>query len=49
VAQQRLSRDVWDETLVWMVEEQGMAEPESAERETILAFLATYLGIDVPR
>ena len=49
VAQQRLPRDIWDETLVWMVEEQGMAELELAEREAILDYLGTYLGRDVPR
>lgn len=49
VKQQRLSRRVWDETLVWMVEEQGMPEPDPAEREAILEYLSTRLGPDTPR
>ncbi len=49
VVQQRLTREDWDETLVWMVEEQGMPELEPAERELILDYLGTYLGRDVPR
>lgn len=49
VKQQRLSRRVWDETLVWMVEEQGMPEPDPAERAAILDYLSTRLGPDVPR
>ena len=44
VLQQRLSRDVWDETLVWMIEEQGMPAPEAAEYARLLDYLGTYLS-----
>jgi cytochrome c len=44
VLQQRLSRDVWDETLVWMIEEQGMPEPEPDEYTRILDYLGTYVA-----
>ncbi len=46
VTQQGLSRDSWEETLHWMVEEQGMAEPDSDELELMLGYLSTYYGID---
>ncbi len=49
VLQQRLSRVFWDDTLDWMVEEQGMPEPPAAQRETILDYLATYLSPEAPR
>lgn len=49
VLQQRLSRDSWDETLDWMVEEQGMAEPTPEIRRTVLDYLTTHLNPDVPR
>ncbi|MBK5939113.1 c-type cytochrome [Halochromatium roseum] len=45
VTQQGLSRERWDETLEWMVEEQGMAEIEDpAVRDLILDYLATHYG-----
>jgi cytochrome c len=44
VKQQRLSRDVWDKLLDWMVEEQGMAEQTSERRQLILDYLATHFG-----
>jgi cytochrome c2 len=44
VTQQKLTRDAWDETLVWMVEEQGMPEPEAEERGRILDYLGTHLS-----
>jgi len=44
VVQQGLTRDSWDETLVWMVEEQGMPELEPAERDLILDYLAQNYG-----
>ncbi|MEE8274826.1 MAG: hypothetical protein V3R88_09155 [Alphaproteobacteria bacterium] len=47
--QQRLARDIWDETLDWMVEEQDMPEIEAQERATILDYLATYLSATTPR
>lgn len=46
VWQQGLSRDSWDETLDWMVEEQGMAELEGDERSLILDYLSANYGID---
>lgn len=46
VLQQRLYRDVWDETLQWMIEEQGMPEPEPEEYARILNYLGTYLSPD---
>lgn len=44
VQQQGLSRSSWDETLTWMVEEQGMPEPVTEKRERILDYLATHFG-----
>ncbi|MDX1402307.1 MAG: hypothetical protein R3245_10320 [Kiloniellales bacterium] len=44
VKQQGLSRESWDETLVWMVEEQGMPEPDPVERNLILDYLANHYG-----
>ncbi len=45
VTQQGLSRQRWDKTLEWMVEEQGMDEIEStAERDLILDYLAEHFG-----
>lgn len=49
VTQQRLRRDVWDETLTWMVEEQEMPELEADERQVILDYLATFLSDTTPR
>jgi cytochrome c len=49
VSQQRLSRPHWDETLDWMVEEQGMPEIVDEERELVLDYLETHYGEDVPR
>jgi cytochrome c2 len=44
VKQQRLSRDVWDKLLDWMVEEQGMAEQTPERRLLILDYLAANFG-----
>ena len=45
VTQQGMSRDRWDETLEWMVEEQGMAEFEDIEtRDLVLDYLSTHFG-----
>ena len=49
VSQQRLSRIHWDETLDWMVEEQGMPEIEDDERVLILDYLEAHYGEDAPR
>lgn len=40
------SRQIWDELLDWMVEDQGMAEPEPDVRKIMLDYLATHLGED---
>ncbi|HHX8298731.1 TPA: c-type cytochrome [Vibrio diabolicus] len=44
VTQQGLSRQRWDETLDWMIEEQGMDELPGDDREAILKYLSTYYG-----
>lgn len=44
VMQQNLSRRVWDEVLVWMVEKQGMHELPEDEREVILDYLTEHMG-----
>ncbi len=49
VAQQRLSRRVWDEVMEWMVEEQGMPALEDEELAAVLDYLALTYGPDVPR
>ncbi len=46
VTNQRFSRRVWDEVLDWMVDEQGMAELPDEDREVILDYLSTHLGIE---
>lgn len=46
VTNQRFSRRVWDEVLVWMVEDQGMAELPDEDYEVVLDYLATHLGIE---
>ncbi len=48
IAQQGLTREAWDELLVWMVEEQGMPEFDADEREIILDYLATHYNVDRP-
>lgn len=44
VTQQRLTRPVWDDTLDWMVEKQGMPEPAPKERKLILDYLSTHFA-----
>ena len=46
VVQQGLTRDSWEESLVWMVEEQGMPEPDEATWALILDYLAKHYGTD---
>lgn len=48
VAQQGMTRERWDKTLEWMVDEQGMSEIEEPERGLILDYLATHYGPDRP-
>ncbi len=45
VAQQGLSKQRWDETLNWMVDEQGMDELSPDDREAVLVYLSTYYGM----
>jgi hypothetical protein len=40
IMQQGMSRKKWDETLTWMVEEQGMQPMPPDLRETVLDYLA---------
>ena len=49
VTQQGLSRQAWDDTLDWMVEEQGMPKPEKDERALILDYLAEHYGREAQR
>lgn len=49
VAQQRLSRETWDETLDWMISEQGMPRLGTRDRQLILRYLSTHLNSSVPR
>jgi len=45
VTQQGMSRDRWEETLEWMVEEQGMSEfPDAATRTLVLDYLSNHYG-----
>lgn len=44
VMQQRQTADGWSGLLDWMVEKQGMAEPESGARAEIVAYLAREFG-----
>ncbi|UCH49426.1 MAG: cytochrome c family protein [Betaproteobacteria bacterium] len=45
VKQQGLSRSAWDESLEWMVEEQGMTPIEDAAiRDRVLDYLSTHFG-----
>ena len=47
VKQQGLSRASWEESLVWMVEEQGMPPFEDeATRNRVLDYLSTHYGRD---
>jgi hypothetical protein len=41
VAQQRMSRERWDESLTWMVERHNMPKVEGEDREKILDYLAS--------
>lgn len=43
VIQQGLSREAWDETIVWMVEEQEMEPLEAEERKLILDYLSNHI------
>jgi len=44
VKQQGLSRDRWEDTLVWMIEEQGMSRPTDEKWALILDYLSSHFG-----
>jgi len=44
VKQQGLSRDRWEATLVWMIEEQGMSRPTDEKWALILDYLSIHFG-----
>ena len=46
VKQQGLDRESWDESLVWMVEEQEMEPLDPEDRNLVLDYLATHFGRD---
>jgi len=46
VKQQGLSRDAWEETMEWMVEEQGMPELDRDTLDLVIDYLAEHYGID---
>jgi len=46
VVQQGLSRESWEESLEWMVEEQEMEPLEPEDLKLILDYLSTYYGPD---
>ncbi len=46
VKQQGLSREAWEETLDWMVEEQGMPELDGETLALVIDYLAEHYGID---
>ena len=46
VKQQGLSRDAWEETLDWMVEEQGMPELDEETLALVIDYLAEHYGVD---
>ena len=46
VKQQGLSRDAWEETLDWMVEEQGMPELDRDTLDLVIDYLAEHYGVD---
>ncbi|WP_371185615.1 c-type cytochrome [Thalassotalea maritima] len=45
VAQQGLSRDSWDETLQWMIDEQGMEPLDPDDYQAVLDYLSTHYGL----
>ncbi|WP_413717943.1 c-type cytochrome [Silicimonas sp. MF1-12-2] len=48
VAQQGKTREGWDKLFDWMIEEQGMGELTSEDRNTILDYLAENYNTDRP-
>ena len=48
IVQQGQTREGWDDILVWMVEDMGMAELHEEDRDLILDYLGTYYSPDRP-
>ena len=48
IAQQGLTREGWEETLRWMVDEQEMAPLDETQRTRILDYLSTHYNTDRP-
>lgn len=48
IAQQGQTREGWDEILVWMVDEMGMAELYDEDRDQILDYLGQYYNPERP-
>lgn len=46
VKQQKLTSRAWEETLEWMVEEQGMDPLDAQDHDLVLAYLSNYFGQD---
>lgn len=44
IRQQRVTDARWDDLWTWMVEEQGMIDPEPAEKDVILTYLKTHFS-----
>lgn len=49
VVQQGLSREVWDETLDWMVDEHEMSELGNEDRQLVLNYLSKHISIEAAR
>ncbi|MDN3653317.1 c-type cytochrome [Thalassotalea ponticola] len=45
VTQQGLSRESWQETLQWMIDEQGMQPLSDENNKAVLDYLSTYYGL----
>lgn len=46
IKQQRVTDARWDDLWGWMVEKQGMIEPDPETRDTILAYLKTHFSAE---
>lgn len=46
VTQQGLSRERWEETMIWMVTKQAMPPPEPDQHKLIVDYLAKFYGED---
>lgn len=48
VAQQGLTRESWEELLVWMVDEQGMDPIDAPDHSLVIDYLSKHYGVDRP-